>query len=300
MAFLQAGILLHMCRLFGLHAGRATVDATFWLLEAPDSLLAQSHRNPDGYGLGTFEPDGTVDVEKGPAAAWSDAAFAQEARTECSTTYLAHVRYASVGALTSENTHPFVMDGRIFGHNGVVGDLGRVEAELGDERDLVLGDTDSERFFALVTRHIRDHDGDIRAGIVSATRWLAEHVELYSLNFVLTTPDELYALRYPEGNELMVLERDPGGPRSCRHLDESSPHGTIRVRTNEGLDRPLVLVASEAMDEDPGWTPVEPGELVHVDADLRVTRELILPDTPARLMQLSGRAADSQAQEQTA
>ena len=37
-----------MCRLFGLHAGRTTVDATFWLLEAPDLLLEQSRRNPDG------------------------------------------------------------------------------------------------------------------------------------------------------------------------------------------------------------------------------------------------------------
>ncbi len=289
-----------MCRLFGLHAGRSTVDATFWLLEAPDSVLEQSRRNPDGYGLGTFEPDGTVDIDKGPAAAWTDARFAQEARTECSTTFLAHVRYASVGALTPENTHPFTLDGRIFGHNGVVGDLDRVEAELGDVRELVRGDTDSERLFALITRHIRDHDGDVRAGIVSATRWLAAEIELYSLNFVVTTVDELWALRYPEGNELHLLERDPGGPRSCRHLDESSPHGTIRVRAREGLDRSLVLVASEPMDEDPGWTLVEPGELLHVDADLRVTRELILPEPPARLMELTGREAESQAQEQPA
>ncbi len=32
-----------MCRLFGLHAG-TPVDAEFWLIDAPDSLAAQSHR----------------------------------------------------------------------------------------------------------------------------------------------------------------------------------------------------------------------------------------------------------------
>ena len=32
-----------MCRLFGLHAG-TLVDAEFWLIDAPDSLLAQSQR----------------------------------------------------------------------------------------------------------------------------------------------------------------------------------------------------------------------------------------------------------------
>ena len=46
-----------MCRLFGLHAGHP-VDAEFWLIDAPDSLAAQSHRNPDGAGIGAFGADG--------------------------------------------------------------------------------------------------------------------------------------------------------------------------------------------------------------------------------------------------
>ena len=66
-----------MCRLFGLHAGREPVSATFWLLDAPGSLLAQSHRNPDGFGLGTFEPDGRPDVDKAPLAAHVAEAFAR-------------------------------------------------------------------------------------------------------------------------------------------------------------------------------------------------------------------------------
>ena len=43
-----------MCRLFGLHAGAEPVTATFWLLDAPDSLREQSHREPDGAGIGVF------------------------------------------------------------------------------------------------------------------------------------------------------------------------------------------------------------------------------------------------------
>ena len=49
-----------MCRLFGLTAGAARVTATFWLLDAPDSLAIQSRRNADGAGLGYFGPDGEV------------------------------------------------------------------------------------------------------------------------------------------------------------------------------------------------------------------------------------------------
>ena len=279
-----------MCRLFGLHAGRAPTSATFWLLDAPGSLLEQSRRNPDGFGLGTFEPDGSPDIDKAPLAAHVAELFAREAREECSTTYVAHVRYASVGGLTLENTHPFVLDGRIFGHNGIVGDLDKVEAELGDLARELLGTTDSERFFALVTRHIRDHDGDVRAGIVSAARWLAENVELYSLNFVMATPEELWALRYPDGNDLWVLDHAP----DREPLSEHGSHGEIAIEMPAAATQPVVVVASERMDDDPRWRELRSGELLRVGPDLELSIDLILPDPPARLMELTPREAASQ------
>ena len=57
-----------MCRLFGLHAGTAAVTATFWLLDAADSLAAQSRRNPDGTGLGVFDAQGQPVLHKEPIA----------------------------------------------------------------------------------------------------------------------------------------------------------------------------------------------------------------------------------------
>ncbi|MGV0802045.1 class II glutamine amidotransferase, partial [Mycolicibacterium elephantis] len=94
-----------MCRLFALHAGRP-VTATFWLLDAPDSLTAQSKRNPDGTGLGVFGADGDPVVLKQPIAAWRDLAFATEAREMSGTTFIAHVRYATTGPAAEANTHP--------------------------------------------------------------------------------------------------------------------------------------------------------------------------------------------------
>lgn len=185
-----------MCRLFGLSAAPHRVRASFWLLDAPDSLAQQSHREPDGTGLGTFAEDGTPLVEKQPLAAYEDAEFAQEAKHRYSATFVAHIRFATTGELLPQNTHPFAQAGRVFAHNGVVEDLPKLEAELGTDLSLVRGDTDSERVFALVTREIGRNGGDVTAGITAAARWLADNVPIYALNILLTTPGELWALRY--------------------------------------------------------------------------------------------------------
>ena len=163
-----------MCRLFGLHAG-APVDAEFWLIDAPDSLSAQSHRNPDGAGVGAFTASGRPEVSKQPIAAWQDTAFARTARHLHGTTFVAHVRYASTGAHTVANTHPFLQDGRLFAHNGVVQglpELGQRLTELGTA-GLVRGETDSERVFALITGETRRHGGDLGRGITAAVGWIA-------------------------------------------------------------------------------------------------------------------------------
>jgi glutamine amidotransferase len=285
--------------LFGLSGGQTPVQATFWLLEAPDSLAVQSRRNPDGYGLGTFESDGRPRVDKGAVAAWQDARFAETARNALSPTFIAHVRYATTGEVSDAKSHPFMQDGRLFAHNGVVQNLEELDRELGSWSSLVRGQTDSERLFALITREIAARDGDVAAGIAAAVQWVADNLPLHSLNFVLTTPTELFALRYPEDNTLFLLERKAGGPSGGRHLDHASAGRTVRVRSGDLADRSAVIVASERMDEDPGWRPLQSGELLHVDAKLNVRRSVILGGQPRyklELEDLDPRAAAAQAQ----
>jgi predicted glutamine amidotransferase len=275
-----------MCRLFGMTGGERRVRATFWLLEAPDSLARQSRREPDGTGVGWFDEEGRPHVAKQPLAAYADLAFAREARELESTVFVAHIRYATTGAVDAHNTHPFVQRGRLFAHNGVVEDLERLEHELGDERTLVRGDTDSERLFALVTRDTERHGGDVGAGITAAAGWIAEHLPVYAMNIVLGTGEDLWALRYPGAHELWVLERAAGGPRGRRHLDGASAAGTVRVRSEHLSRHPSVLVASEPMDEDPGWRLLEPGELIHAGPTLGVTSSIVLDGPPARQLAL--------------
>jgi predicted glutamine amidotransferase len=281
-----------MCRLFALAADRP-VRAAFWLLEAPDSLAEQSRRNPDGYGLATLESGGW-EVEKEPTPAFADSDFAREAREEVSRTFLAHVRYASKGARTLENTHPFLQDGRVFAHNGHIEGLDALDGQLGSYRRLVRGDTDSERFFALVTKEIAAC-GDVGEGLVAAARWIAAELPLFALNCILATADGVWALRYPDTHDLLVLRRAAGGPTGARHLDAASAAGRIRVRSGDLAACSAVLVATEPMDEDPGWSPLAAGELLHVARDLTVTRAVVLPDPPAHMLGLGDLAPSAAA-----
>jgi predicted glutamine amidotransferase len=269
-----------VCRLFGMSAGEKPAKATFWLLDAPDSLAVQSHREPDGTGLGWFDADGCPHVSKQPLAAYSDRAFAHEAHEVASRTFIAHVRFASTGALAPQNTHPFEQDGRLFAHNGVIEDLGALDRHLGPDLQRVAGETDSERLFALITREIAAAAGDVEAGIATACAWVAEHLPVFAINFVLTSAQRVWAFRYPLTHELFVLERSAGSA-----LEHSSTLGS-RITSAHGERNPLVVIASERMDADSGWRELGCGELVSVSPTLEVSSRRMLDSAPAHPLSL--------------
>jgi predicted glutamine amidotransferase len=298
-----------MCRLLGLSAGREPISASFWLLDAPDSLEVQSRRNADGSGIGFFDPPGTPVLDKQPEAAFQDAEFTREAKQARSPVFVAHVRWASVGGRTVQNTHPFAMQGRIMAHNGGLGDVGRLAGQLGSYRDLVLGQTDSEHYFALITQQIDAHGGDVGAGIAAAAGWIAARLPVSSLNTVIAAPGELWALRYPAQHALHIIERPAGaslpaaaasgggsvsagsaagaaagGAAAAPGLHVRSATSSIHAPALQEL--PSVVVASEKLDGERGWRMLASGELVHVRPDLTVESAVALPDPPAHLVPL--------------
>ena len=293
-----------MCRLLGLTAGREPISASFWLLDAPDSLEVQSRRNADGSGIGFFGPSGTPVLDKQPEAAFQDEEFTREAKQARSPVFVAHVRWASVGGRTVQNTHPFAMQGRIMAHNGGLGDVARLAEQLGSYRDLVLGETDSEHYFALITQQIDAHGGDVGAGIAAAAGWIAARLPVSSLNTVIAAPGELWALRYPAQHALHIIERPAGasipaaaasggratggaaadGAVAAPGLHVRSATSSVHAPALQEL--PSVVVASEELDGERGWRMLAAGELVHVRPDLTVESAVVLPDPPAHLVPL--------------
>jgi len=291
-----------MCRLLGLTAGTEPVHATFWLLDAPDSLEVQSRRNVDGSGIGFFGPTGAPVLDKQPEAAFRDEDFIREAKHAESAVFVAHVRWATAGGRTLQNTHPFTMQGRIMAHNGGFGGAERVEEQLGGYRELVLGDTDSERYFALITQQIDVHGGDVGAGIAAAARWIGAHLPVSSLNTVVAAPGELWALRYPGQHALHIIERPAGmsapattaagaaddgaaaGATSGPGLHVRSSTSSVHAPALQAL--PSVVIASEELDGEHGWRMLASGELVHVRPDLSVESAVVIPGPPAHLVPL--------------
>ena len=284
-----------MCRLFGMSGGQNEVQATFWLLDAPTSLVALSETQPDGVGLGTFHPDGSPWLYRKPVAANRSQTFIADAHEVSSRTFLAHIRHATAAEPTIENTHPFEQHGRLFAHNGVLGDLPALCERLGAHAGLLKGSTDSELYFTLMTKRIEEHDGDIAAGIAHAAREIAADFSLYSLNMLLTTPTDIWALRYPDTNELWILERSIaalGGPDGG--FDQRAASGITRVFSGQLSIRPATIIASQPMDTNPLWRLLEPGELIHVDQELRVSSTIAVPDPPASMLELTAKEEAAQ------
>jgi len=283
--------------------GAHEVQATFWLLDAPTSLLALSETQPDGVGLGTFNADGTPWVYRKPVAANRSQTFIADAHEVKSRTFLAHIRHATAGEPTLQNTHPFEQDGRLFAHNGVLGGLDALRSRLGEHASLVQGSTDSELYFTLMTKRIEENDGDVAAGIAQAAQEIAAEIPLYSLNMVLTTPTDIWALRYPDTNELWVLERSIaalGGPDGGNVLDERAASGITRVFSGQLAILPATVIASQPMDTNPLWRMLESGELIHVDPELRVSSTIAVPDPPAQMLELTPQEEDAQHEEPAA
>jgi predicted glutamine amidotransferase len=169
-----------MCRLFGQHAHPGH-DLSAPLCSAENALRFQSHKHPHGWGIGWYV-DGRPVLRRGVLPAHSDDAFAHAAAAARSTVVLAHVRDASIGAVTAENTHPFQHGRWLFAHNGTVARYKKVQAvrdailaEIDpDLRGEVRGETDSERVFLVFLSRLRARAPLESATLAQVRRALAE------------------------------------------------------------------------------------------------------------------------------
>ena len=63
--------------------------------------------------------------------------------------------------------------------------------------------------------------------------------------------------------------------------------GITRVFSGALAILPSTVIASQPMDTNPLWRLLEPGELIHIDSELRVSSTIAVSDPPAEMLVLS-------------
>ena len=271
-----------MCRLFGF---RSVIPSKVHrsLLAAENALGVQSNDHPDGWGV-AFYVDGSPHVTRSPLTALGDALFHRLSGVVASQTVLAHVRKATQGPKTVLNCHPFQYGRWVFAHNGDIPNFeSRREAllsEIAPElRGFILGETDSELvFFLFLTRLGRSGPLSGRCELEQVSDALREAVSLVrslcddgsgasALLTLMVTDGELLAATQG-GKELFwsSYKKRCSDRDRCASLSSVCEAPTTTGHVNH------FIVSSEPLQGENVWQPIEGGEIVGVDRQMRVHR----------------------------
>jgi predicted glutamine amidotransferase len=278
-----------MCRLYGFRGSEETkVECT--LVHAQNALLHQSFSDlrgkshPDGWGIG-FYHDSTPEVERRAAAAFKDLYFNQTAERVYSRTVVAHIRMATVGAVSTENTHPFTFGPWVFAHNGTFTAFDVLEERLVEDTGPRMqafrkGSTDSEQIFLWLLSRLQRAGldpgkpcpeldrlkGVVSEGISRLARWCAESAPdpVPKLNILLTDGRFLVATRW--NHTLYWVDRQ--GIRDCELCGIPHVHHDPKTRYR------AVVVASEPITNE-DWREIPNLSLLAINSDIEAAIEPI-------------------------
>jgi predicted glutamine amidotransferase len=142
-----------MCQLLGLSFNKAIMP-----IGPFSKLVSNSDLHPDGWGVGYYSDESkraTIFKESIPAHESELARFLIGYNGFNAKTFVAHIRKATKGLVTLDNTHPFnrYHDGReyLFAHNGSL----LKQKRLSRLYFKPIGQTDSERAFCYLLTQLR-------------------------------------------------------------------------------------------------------------------------------------------------
>lgn len=243
-----------MCELLGLNFN-LPVQPSF-------SFRGFSHRgekNPHGWGIARYDGK-ACQIFKEPINARESklAEFIRDYEPFRSNIFVSHVRDASLGDHTLQNTHPFLRVFRsrdfVFAHNGTLKTL----PEKSEVAFLPVGETDSELLFcALLTKltsrkiHLDDYE--------KIEKVLRGFNESGTMNVLFSEGEQLYCYRDKDGhNGLCITERiSPFQIVSLRDEDWE-----IDLAEEKHPDQRGFVIASHPLTKNENWTDLVPGSLI--------------------------------------
>lgn len=212
----------------------------------------------DGWGIAFFEGKGVrLFLDPQPSAQSPVAELVRHYPIR-SLNVIAHIRKATQGVVSLENTHPFQRElwGQywVFAHNG---NLPQFQPAL-DGSFMPVGNTDSERIFCWLLQSLRQRFDDAPPGrdaLFDAIHELTTPLAAMGIfNYLLSNGDSLYAHC---STELSYIVRR--APFAKAHLkDEDVLVDFSEVTTPN--DRVAVIATLPLTDNEP-WVTMPPGSL---------------------------------------
>ncbi len=255
-----------MCRLFG-YVAAAPVSVAECLGDDLGAFTALTCVHGDGWGSAWRTPDGVTGARTSPTSAADDPEYDELVDARLGAAGLLHLRWATDGlAVTRANTHPFVDGDLAFAHNGSINPIDRLHPLLDEEQRVLLrGDTDSERYFRFLVQQLGRYDDEVEA-VQKGVAELASHFPESSLNALLLTGAALYAVHHnsrasgpsDELRELFDPDRMPRG------------HESAYFELGYRVTGDAVHVVSSGLAPE-AWESVPPDTVLRVDLQTRQT-----------------------------
>jgi glutamine amidotransferase len=200
-----------MARLIGYMANRADRLREAFLHER-DAIAGLPADQRGAWGIGFYQGDEVLHKKQpapnGEPVEWTS--IAQGLKTDCA---IAHVRQATVGGFSVDNTHPFRLRQWLFAHVGTIASFeeirDKLRADLPDFlRRNIRGSSDSELFFHLILAGLHTRNQldaatpaetvlleSIGDAVSAIDKLVGEARSHTMLNMILCNGRSMYALR---------------------------------------------------------------------------------------------------------
>ncbi len=265
-----------MARLIGYMANRA--DRLRDAFNQERRAIAGLPVNQRGaWGIGFYQGDEVLHKKQptpdGEPIHWET--IAENLKTDCA---VAHLRQATVGGFSVDNTHPFRFRQWLFAHVGTLTAFDEVgamlRAELPDflQRN-IRGSSDSELFFHLILSELHTQSQleaalpssgvmveAIRTAVARIDAAVGSARELSTLNMILCNGRAMYALQ--RGTPFGYVERKGVQEPVERSEEKPGRPGSPEVH--------YVMLVAGGPEVPAGYTPLEAGQLAIFDRDLAV------------------------------
>jgi len=204
----------------------------------------------DGWGIVSFRHGSPLYVGRSCRPIFNDDSY-ESARhdilkLEAPNIVIAHARALSSGSATIPNTHPFVMNGIVLGHNGTVHDI------KFQTRYKAKGETDSEKLLARLADRFED-SGDLESSIKDLVIEDIHPLEYSAAIMFISDGKRLFAYR----------DFSPG---------KSGEYYNLNMAV---LDDSVSFFQETRAGYEGDVSQIENGELVSVDLDLKLKRSMI-------------------------